>query len=242
VLQVSGLGKVFDGRPVLRRVDLTVHATEAVALVGANGSGKTTTLRSIVGLTLPDRGVILVDGIDVRRRPREARRRMSYMPQRPVFPDTLTVREVLTTVARLRGLGQRRVDEELAACGLEAIAGHRVAELSGGERQRVALASTLLPNVKLFLFDEPSASLDAAATDLLCGRVKALRADGCAVLFTTHVAHDLDALATRVERIDEGWCMARPTVRSDEVALADDDRRAPADPVRDRLCRPFARA
>jgi ABC-type multidrug transport system ATPase subunit len=241
VLQVSGLEKMFDGQRVLRRVDLAIHAAEAVALVGANGSGKTTTLRSIVGLTLPDRGTIVVGGIDARRQPREARRLMSYMPQRPVFPDTLTVREILSTVARLRGIGPLRVDEELASCALEAIAGHRVADLSGGERQRVALASALLPDVKLFLFDEPSASLDAAATKLLIGRVAALTAEGRAVLFTTHVVHDLDALATRIERIEDGRCTAPPIARSDEVALAD-DHRVSADPVHDRLCRPFARA
>jgi ABC-type multidrug transport system ATPase subunit len=242
MLHVSGLEKAFAGHPILRRVDLAVHATEAVALVGANGSGKTTTLRSIVGLTLPDRGSIRVGGIDVRRQPREARRLMSYMPQRPVFPDTLTVREILNTVAQLRAISAHRVDEELAACGLDAIADHRVAELSGGERQRVALASALLPAVKLYLFDEPSASLDVAATALLVGRVTALRAQGCAVLFTTHVTHDLDALATRVERISEGRCPTAPIVRGDERVLVDDGPRVRADVSHDRLCRPFAGA
>lgn len=213
MLKISGLEKAFGGHPVLRRVDLVVGSSEAVALVGANGSGKTTTLRAIAGLTRPDRGTVIVGGIDTLRRPREARRLMSYMPQRPAFPDTLTVREILDAVARLRGLPAHRVDEELAGCGLENVAGRLVADLSGGQRQRVALASVLLPDVELVLFDEPSASLDAAAADLLVRRVAALRARGCAVLFTTHVATDLDAIATRVERIEDGRCAAVSIVR-----------------------------
>jgi ABC-type multidrug transport system ATPase subunit len=239
MLQISGLQKTFEGRPVLRRVDLRVEPGESVALVGTNGSGKTTTLRSIVGLTLPDEGVLLVDGIDVRRRPREARRRMSYMPQRPAFPDVLTVREILTTVAQLRAVGASRVGEELVACGLEPIAGQRMAHLSGGERQRVALASALLPDVRLFLFDEPSASLDGAATKLLLCRVEALRERGCAVLFTTHVTHDLDALATRIVRIENGRCTGAPMARSHEAELVD-----PGGPASDvyRVFGPLARA
>jgi Cu-processing system ATP-binding protein len=242
VLRVSNLAKSFDGRPVLRRVDLDVAADETVALVGANGSGKTTMLRSIIGLTIPDRGEILVGGIDVRRRPRESRRLMSYMPQRPVYPEMLTVREVLDTVAKLRGLGASRVDQELEACRLASLARQRVSDLSGGERQRVALAATLLPDVGLFLFDEPSASLDAAAIALLIQRVTELRAQGRAVLFTTHVAYDLEALATRIERIDDGTCIALSAARSHEIHLADRDGWVTPDPAAARLCGPVARA
>jgi ABC-type sugar transport system ATPase subunit len=96
--------------------------------------------------------------------------------------------------------------------------------------------------VKLFLFDEPSASLDAAATGLLVSRVAALRARGCAILFTTHLTHDLDVIATRVERIEDGRCVGRPIARNDEVAEAIQDGPLSDDAAYSRLCRPFARA
>ncbi|MBI2834340.1 MAG: ABC transporter ATP-binding protein [Acidobacteria bacterium] len=206
MLQIAGLEKAFDGRPVLRGIDLDVAAAESVALVGANGSGKTTTLRAIAGLTIPERGRIVVAGIEAIRHPREARARMSYMAQKAAFPDTLTVRETLGVVAKLRRLDPRRVDIELADCGLEEAADRRVSTLSGGQRQRVALAAALLPDVALYLFDEPSANLDAAAAETLARRVARLRAEGRAVLFTTHVVADVDVLGTRVQHLDEGRC------------------------------------
>src|SRR4051812_11774782 len=103
MLTLSGLTKRFGGRVVLDGVDLAIEAGESVAMLGANGSGKTTTLRTIVGLARPDAGSIHVAGIDAMRRPLDARRRMSYLPQRSVFPGTLTVCETLRVIARLRG-------------------------------------------------------------------------------------------------------------------------------------------
>jgi ABC-type multidrug transport system ATPase subunit len=204
VIEVRGLSKTFGARSVLDRLDLCAGPGEAVALLGANGSGKTTTLRCIVGLALPDAGTIHVDGHDALRRPRAARARLSYLPQRVAYPATLTVREVLVTTARLRGLGADRADEEIAACGLDTLAGRHVGELSGGQRQRLGLAVAFLPDVPLYLFDEPSAHLDAAALDLLVRRARRLRDEGRTIVFTTHVPADVDALATHVERLVDG--------------------------------------
>jgi ABC-type multidrug transport system ATPase subunit len=204
VIEVRGLAKSFAGRKVLDGLDLEAGPGEAVALLGANGSGKTTTLRCIVGLALPDAGAITVCGRDALRHGREARERLSYLPQRVAFPATLTVRETLVVTARLRGLHAGRADEEIAACGLGEQAGQRVGELSGGQRQRLGLAVAFLPDVPLYLFDEPSAHLDAASLDLLVARARRLRAGGRTIVFTTHVPDDVQALATRVERIAAG--------------------------------------
>jgi ABC-type multidrug transport system ATPase subunit len=204
VIEVRGLAKSFGGRKVLDGLDLEAGPGEAVALLGANGSGKTTTLRCIVGLALPDAGAITVDGRDALRHGREARERLSYLPQRVAFPATLTVRETLAVTARLRGLPAERAEEEIAACGLAGQAGQRVGELSGGQRQRLGLAVAFLPDVPLYLFDEPSAHLDAASLDLLVARARRLRAGGRTIVFTTHVPDDVQALATRVERIAAG--------------------------------------
>lgn len=204
MLEVTGLEKRYGDRRVLAGADLVVSGGEAVALVGGNGCGKTTTLRCVVGLARPDRGRILVGGADAIDHPRRALERLSYLPQRPWFPSPLTVREIIGVVARLRRMHPRVVDREIELCGLSRVADCPVSQLSGGERQRVGLAVTFVPDVPLLIFDEPSASLDAAAARILIDRARGLRGEGRAVLYTTHVAADIDQLATRVALLRHG--------------------------------------
>ncbi|HYM22155.1 MAG TPA: ABC transporter ATP-binding protein [Vicinamibacterales bacterium] len=204
MLTVTGLAKSFGARSVLDGLDLDIGAGESVALVGANGSGKTTTLGCIVGLVHPDRGRIVVGGVDIARHPVAARKCLSYLPQRPVFPTTLTVRETVAVVARLRGLVRTAVDRELDACGLEALADRTVGHLSGGERQRLAMAVAFLPPAGLYIFDEPSANLDPTASRILFQRARQLQQDGRTLLFTTHVPADIRHLATRVVLLRSG--------------------------------------
>lgn len=204
MLEVQGLEKTYGARRVLAGADLSVGPSEAIALVGGNGSGKTTTLRCCVGLARPDGGTVRIAGIDVRRTPRQALERVSYLPQKPSFPGTLTVREVVAVAARLRRQPVRVAEREIERCGLSAVATRYVSELSGGERQRVGLAVTFLADVPLFVFDEPSASLDPLATRMLIDRARELRDEGRAVLYSTHVAADIDALATRVALLRHG--------------------------------------
>jgi ABC-type multidrug transport system ATPase subunit len=204
MLELSGLNKSFGARRLLSGASLLVRGGECVALVGANGSGKTTTLRCAVGLARADRGSVCVDGIDASVRPSDARARLSYLAQRTDFPSTLSVREILMVVADLRGASGRAVDREIAMCGLSRVAARSVAQLSGGERQRVAMAALFIPDVAVYLLDEPTMNLDPAGTGLLIGRLAELRSQRRAVLFTTHVATGLEGLATRVSMIRGG--------------------------------------
>ena len=204
ILTLTGVTKAFGTRRVLDRLDLEIGAGESVALLGANGSGKTTTLRCIVGLARVDAGTIAIGGIDLSRDSSRARSRLSYLPQTSVFPPTLTVRETLAVVARLRGLDQGAVTRELEWCGLAGMADRGVGHLSGGERQRLALAIAFLPVVDLYLFDEPSANLDPIASRLLFQRARQLKRGGHTLLFTTHIPADVRHLATRVVCLSGG--------------------------------------
>jgi ABC-type multidrug transport system ATPase subunit len=203
-LTLERVTKSFGCRRVLDKLDLEIAAGDSVALLGANGSGKTTTLRCIVGLARPDGGRIAIGGVDLGRDPIRARSRLSYLPQKAVFPPTLTVRETLAVVARLRGLAGGEVDRELTSCGLTGLADRGVGHLSGGERQRLAMAVAFLPTVDVYLFDEPSANLDPAASRLLFQRARQLRRDGHTLLFTTHIPADVRHLATRILLLRDG--------------------------------------
>src|SRR5262249_46372045 len=134
----------------------------------------------------------------------DARRHLSYLPQKSAFPPTLTVRESLTVVARLRGETQRAVDRELALCGLEPLADRGIAHLSGGERQRLAIAVACLPEVSLYLFDAPSAHLDPMATHTFFSRARQLVREGRTLVFTTHIPADVRHLANRVVLLRNG--------------------------------------
>ena len=202
MLTLTGLMKSFAGRRVLDGLDLHINAGDSMALLGANGSGKTTTLRCIMGLARPDDGTITIGGLDLASP--GARARLSYLPQKAVFPPTLTVRETLDVVARLRGLDPRDVDRELDGCGLVPLAGAAVGHLSGGELQRLAMAVAFLPSVDLYLFDEPSANLDPAASRVLFRRARQLTRAGRTLLFATHVPADIRHLATRIVLLRNG--------------------------------------
>jgi ABC-type multidrug transport system ATPase subunit len=210
MLTITGLRKAYDGERVLDGLDLGVEEGEAVALLGSNGSGKTTTLRCVAGLTRPDAGEIRIAGVDAVADGARARRFLAYMPQKSAFPSTLRVRETLAVVARLRGVDPARAAAEGEACGLGASLERYVGALSGGQRQRLALALTLMADVPLYVFDEPSANLDDATLAIFLKRARALVGDGRAVLFTTHSRDDVHALATRVVRIEHGRQGGRP--------------------------------
>jgi ABC-type multidrug transport system ATPase subunit len=121
-----------------------------------------------------------------------------------VFPPTLTVRETLEVVRRLRECESAAVGRELDACGLAELANRNVGQLSGGERQRLAMAVAFLPTVDLYLFDEASASLDQAASRILFQRARRLKREGHTLVFTTHIPADVRHLATRVVLLRDG--------------------------------------
>ena len=204
MLTLNDVTKSFGSRLVLDKLDLHVECGESVALLGANGSGKTTALRCIAGLARPDSGRIRVAGVDAIDNGVWARRRLSYLPQKSTFPAALTVRETLEFVAKLRGIAASAIDRELDMCGLAALADGSVGHLSGGERQRLAMAIAFLPDTDLYLFDEPTAHLDAAASRILFRRARVLSGEGRTLLFATHVPADVRHLASRVVLLRDG--------------------------------------
>ncbi|NIM60903.1 MAG: ATP-binding cassette domain-containing protein, partial [Acidobacteria bacterium] len=145
-------GKVQAVKPI----DLEIRRGETFALLGPNGSGKTTIIRSIVGLHRPSGGRILVDGIDVVDRPDEVKARLSYAPQRVTMPDMLTAREVAALFGRLKSVADERVDHVLDLFGLADAADRKTREFSGGMLQRLGLAVAFLKDVPLLVLDEPT--------------------------------------------------------------------------------------
>lgn len=198
MIDIIHLTKAYGKFVAVENVSFSVKKGEIFALLGPNGSGKTTTMKTIIGLTLPTSGRVLVDGMDVHECPREVRRLVSYLPQRVSFPASLTVREVLYFYGKLRGITRALADESLEKARFNGFADKRVNELSGGLVQRLGLSIASLPNSPILLLDEPTANLDPQGVVRFREFVKELKAEGRTVLFSTHLLAEAEELADRV--------------------------------------------
>jgi ABC-2 type transport system ATP-binding protein len=188
VIDVKGLTKRFDGRPVVRDLSMQVRRGTIYGFLGPNGSGKTTTIRMLCGLLTPDEGQGTCLGFDIRTETEKIKRRIGYMTQRFSLYNDLSVCENLEFVARLYGLPDprgavRAMIDRLGLSGRE----EQIAEtLSGGWKQRLALGACTLPNPQLLLLDEPTAGVDPKARREFWSEIHALAATGLTVLVSTH--------------------------------------------------------
>ena len=202
MIDVARLTLRIEERPILRDVSLHVGRGESVALVGPNGSGKTSLIRCLLGL-VPFEGRASIGGHDVEREGLAARALVAYLPQKPFFGDATPV-EVLTFVARLRGIERPPLGEVLRRVGLEAHARSRARTFSGGMQQRLALALALLVDTPVLLLDEPTANLDREGQTRFYEIVEALRRSGRTLLLASHRADEVSRLTERVLEMDEG--------------------------------------
>lgn len=189
--------KRFGGHVAVESLSLEVARGEVVALLGPNGSGKTTTLKAAAGLIRPTSGEVTLG--DPPRPAAEAAARdvLSFLPQKVSFPDALTGAEVVEFYRKLRGAPVERVPKVLRFASLNGAGGRAVGTYSGGMVQRLGLAVALLPEAPVFLLDEPTAALDPDGLCAFYGVVERARQDGRAVLFTSHHLGDVERLADR---------------------------------------------
>ncbi len=202
MIGVTELCLTLDARVILDHVSFTVARGESVALVGPNGSGKTSILRCLLGL-VPFTGRVLVHGHDAVREPIAVRTLLSYVPQKAAFGDTRAA-EALAFVAALRRIDRARIPETLRAVGLEAHANERLRTFSGGMQQRLSLALALLADTPVLLLDEPSASLDHEGQQMFFDIVARLRKRGHTLLLASHRPEEVDCLTDRVLHLDSG--------------------------------------
>jgi ABC-type multidrug transport system ATPase subunit len=213
VVEVLGLHKSYGVVQAVSDVSFNVEPGETVALLGPNGSGKTTILRCVAGLLRPDSGTVRVCGADLRRKFREAKQQFSYLPQQASFPANLTLREVMEFHARLRSLAPERVEASLQEAGiLESDRDRTVGELSGGMLQRLSMAVTGMPSVHLMILDEPTANLDPEAAIRLRELATRWQEEGRAILLSTHVLTDVEELAHKVVVLVGGQPVAEENV------------------------------
>ncbi|MFI6391468.1 ATP-binding cassette domain-containing protein [Nonomuraea sp. NPDC050547] len=207
-----GLVKSFGDTRVLGGIDLTVPTGSLLALLGPNGSGKTTTVRILTTLLAPDGGSAIVGGHDVVRDGVAVRRAIGLTAQQATVDDLLTGRENLELFAGLyhlgRRQGRRRTQELLERFDLANAANRRVGTYSGGMRRRLDLAASMVSAPRILFLDEPTTGLDPRSRVELWAVIRELLAAGTSILLTTQYLEEADQLADRVAVINRGRVVA----------------------------------
>jgi lipopolysaccharide export system ATP-binding protein len=224
LLETNGLVKIYDGRAVVKGVDINVRKGEVVGLLGPNGAGKTTSFYMIVGLVPPSEGSVSFRGEDVSKRPmyQRARLGMGYLPQEESIFRKLTVKQNIMAVMETMDLPQK---EKLERCGglmerfgITHIANNQALTLSGGEKRRLTIARSLVTEPSLLMLDEPFSGVDPIAVAEIQQIILSLRDAGLAILITDHNVRETLSIVDRAYLIYEG----RVLMDGDAQHLAND--------------------
>lgn len=197
MIRYRAFTKRFGAHAAVDGLSLDVARGEVVALLGPNGSGKTTTLKAAAGLIRPTSGDVTLGDPPRPAADAAARNVLSFLPQKVSFPDALTGAEVVEFYRKLRGAPLERVPQVLRFASLNGAGARAVGTYSGGMVQRLGLAVAILAEAPVFLLDEPTAALDPDGLCAFYGIVERARHDGRAVLFTSHHLGDVERLADR---------------------------------------------
>ncbi len=201
-IQATGLTKQYGTFTAVDHIDLAVRKGEVYGMLGPNGSGKTTTILMLLGLTEPTEGKVTVLGYDPGRQPLSVKAHVGYLPDSVGFYEGLTAWENLHYIGRLNGLSrpivEERIEASLARVGLTDVANKRVGAFSHGMHQRLGVAELLLKQPELIILDEPTLGLDPEAARRFLKLIQELKHDGITIMLASHLLHQVQAVCDRV--------------------------------------------
>ena len=208
VVEIGGLIKRYDGREVVRGIDLSVPVGRCFGVLGPNGAGKTTTLRLLLGQSPVNGGEIRVFGLPIPQSGRAVRARTGVVPQTDNLDPDFTVAENLRVYGRYFGITaatlDARIHELLEFVGLTDRANARIMTLSGGMKRRLTIARALINDPELVVLDEPTTGLDPQVRHMIWGRLRDLRQSGKTLLLTTHYMEEAERLCDELVIMDQG--------------------------------------
>jgi Cu-processing system ATP-binding protein len=204
MIEIQGLCKAFGKLEVLQNIDLHCRRGQSIALIGPNGCGKTTLIKSILSMVIPDKGEILFSGQSIKG-DYKYRSDIGYMPQIGRYPENMNVGQVIETIQQLRGVDTMSIDQDLYnAYKIPDILHKRMATLSGGTVQKVSATLAFMFNPQVLILDEPTAGLDPLASDILKEKINIEKQKDKLVLITSHLLSELDELVSELIFMQEG--------------------------------------
>lgn len=218
VIETHKLTKRYGAKTAVDGLDLKLEKGEVFGLLGPNGSGKTTTILMILGLTEPTSGKVRVLGVDPSRRPLQVKSRVGYLPDQVGFYDDMTARENLSYTARLNRIPSAeaadRISSAMHRIGLsDEVVDQPVGTFSHGMRQRLGLAELLVKEPEVVILDEPTLGLDPEAAHQFLRLIRGLKDDGITILLASHLLHQVQAVCDRVGLFRSGKMFLEGPVR-----------------------------
>ncbi|NCT94457.1 MAG: ABC transporter ATP-binding protein [Chitinophagaceae bacterium] len=200
----TNVTKQFGKLKVLDNFSVTCNKGECIALIGPNGSGKTTFIKAILGMVICDSGFITFNGMNIKNN-WLYREQVGYMPQIGRYPDNMSIGQLLAMMKDIRKKANNETDEELIhAFGINRLMDKKMRTLSGGTRQKVSAVLAFLFNPQVIILDEPTAGLDPLSAEILRDKMMREKEKGKLILITSHMLSELDDLVTQLIYIQDG--------------------------------------
>jgi Cu-processing system ATP-binding protein len=203
MIAIQNIYKKFGKLEVLNDVNLTFNKGECIALIGPNGCGKTTLIKSILGMVIPTKGNILFDGKSILNK-YKYRDQIGYMPQIGRYPDYMTVGQIIEMIKKIRNSNEVLDEDLIKAFELEKIFDKQMRTLSGGTTQKVSAILAFLFNPDVLILDEPTAGLDPLASEILKEKIIKEREKGKLILITSHLLSELDDMISQIIFMQDG--------------------------------------
>lgn len=208
MLKITNLHKSYANKEILHGISLEVEDGHIFGFIGHNGSGKSTTIRSVVGILEYESGMIEIDGLDIQKYPIEVKERTAFLPDNPDLYDNISAYQYLNFIGDMVGLEPsvrlKRIENLANDLEISEALGDKIKSLSHGMKQKVAIISAFMREPKLLVLDEPFVGLDPKATFILKNKMKELTAKGSSVFFSSHVLETVQNLCDDVAILSGG--------------------------------------
>lgn len=211
MIEIKNIYKKFGKLEVLNDINLYFKKGECIALIGPNGCGKTTLIKSILGMVIPSKGDILFNEKSILKE-FKYREKIGYMPQIGRYPDYMTVGQIIEMIKKIRNSDQVLDEDLVHAFQLEKIVDKQMRTLSGGTTQKVSATLAFLFNPEVLILDEPTAGLDPLASEILKEKIIKEKEKGKLILITSHLLSELDDLITQIIYMQDGTVHFHQTI------------------------------